>query len=158
MAAANPQTPGPQISGSVNFDTNETRSMKIESFESFIITDGQSVLTGGSLSNLNDPVLDTDIATKNYVDTFPGSGVPGGTNQDVQINDGSGAFTGSNNLIWDGSKLSVIGTITDGTIVISGSSLTNLTDPVNAQDGATKNYVDTQSASVVLTQSSVVIQ
>lgn len=138
-----PQIPPPSLGASVNFDTNETRSLKTDFLESTLLTDGQAILTGGTLSNLDDPILDSDIATKNFIDTLPGSsGTPGGTDQDIQINDGFSNFTGSNNLIWDGSSMIVTGSITDGTAILTGSSLTNLVNPVSNQDAVTKSYVD----------------
>ena len=147
-----PQIPSPQITTSVNFDTNMTNLLQINSLESTEILNSPVILTEGFLSNLTDPVANTDVATKNYVDTFSGGGAPGGSNQDIQINNGIGGFTGSNELRWDGSSLIVtaVGSIiTDGVSTISGGFLSNLTDPVANDDGATKNYVDNQGTSAL---------
>ena len=67
-------------------------------FSASLITDGFATLTGGTLSNLNNPTLAQDAATKDYVDSAIGS--PGGINTYVQFNN-LGSFGGSPNYTWN---------------------------------------------------------
>jgi hypothetical protein len=46
------------------------------------------------------PILPTDAANKDYVDTHGGGGNPGGLNTDVQYNN-NGSFAGSSDFTWD---------------------------------------------------------
>lgn len=46
------------------------------------------------------PILPTDAANKEYVDTHGGGGTPGGSNTEVQYND-NGTFAGSPDFVWD---------------------------------------------------------
>lgn len=152
-----PQIPPPPLGSSVNYDTNFTQNLETPSLESLEITDGQVILSDGFLSNLNNPVADTDIATKDYVDTFSGGGSSVGPSGAIQFNRPIGAFDGTAELIWDGSSIIItaVGSIiTDGVSNINGGFLHNLSDPVLNQDGATKNYVDSKG-SEALTEISV---
>jgi hypothetical protein len=78
------------------------------------------------ISNMNhtlikqvaEPIDDSDVATKLYVDTHGGGGgTPGGANTDVQYNN-SGAFAGSNNFKWNNATnlLTVLGDIESDSI------------------------------------------
>lgn len=64
-----------------NTETQTTFSQVVKAIE---ITDGQAILEGGTLGNLNDPTLPQDAATKAYVDSH--SGIPGGYTGSVQYN------------------------------------------------------------------------
>lgn len=133
----------PLLPADVNIDNNTTRIMKTNTTTGLTITDRISVLSGGFISNLNDPVNNSDIATKHYVDTHTGSG-PAGANTDIQISDGSGGFIATNELTFNGTTMIVNpgSTITNGTVSLTNGLLSNVTDPTSPQEGATKHYVD----------------
>ena len=90
---------------------------------SFLKRDGSVVMTAtffmgnNKISNLLDPTLAQDAATKNYVDTTVGS-----IANSVFKKDGSVVATGNFNM--------------------SSNRVTNLAEPVSPSDAATKNYVD----------------
>ena len=145
----------PLIPADVNIDNNTTRIMETNTTYGLTITDGQSVLTGGTISNLNNPINLSDIATKYFADTHIGPG-PAGSNTDIQINNGAGGFMANNKLVFDGTTMRVNttgGTITDGTITLSGGRLSNVSNPYSGQQGATKDYIDMFAN--VLTQTTV---
>ncbi|MCR9265902.1 MAG: hypothetical protein NXH86_17240, partial [Flavobacteriaceae bacterium] len=119
-----------------------------------VLSEGNSA--GTSITNVTDPTNAQDAATKNYVDTqitanaADGSEtiVNGGT--DISV---SGTGTTGDPYIVNSTFTEVDGSITNeiqdlasvlGEGNSAGTSITNVTDPTNAQDAATKNYVDTQ--------------
>jgi hypothetical protein len=55
-----------------------------------------------------------------------GNGAPGGPVNSIQINDGNGAFTGTNNLTFNGTVVSITGNVEATYFVGDGSQLTNL--------------------------------
>jgi len=139
------QVPAPLITSSANLDNNTTVTYKLnDAVYVDSLTDGVATLEGGFLKNLNDPVTDDQAATKNFVDNFVGVGVPGGNDTNIQLNDGANDFTGTNDLTFDNGtgNTFVNGSITNGTITIQNNQISGVADPVNAQDVATKGYVD----------------
>ena len=112
-----------------------------------LVTDSTPELGGeldaltNKIVNLGDPTAAQDAATKNYVDTQIG-GIDEvvedltpqlGGNLDVQANSITTSTTDGNIV------LNPNGT---GTVDVSTSRITSVNDPSNAQDAATKNYVD----------------
>ena len=102
---------------------------------------GQLDALTNKIVNLGDPTAAQDAATKNYVDTQIG-GIDElvedltpqlGGNLDVQANSITTSTTDGNIV------LNPNGT---GTVDVSTSRITNVTNPSGAQDAATKNYVD----------------
>lgn len=102
---------------------------------------GDVSFQGFKLINLGTPIVATDGATKEYVDTAIGN-VP------LASLTLQGDVTGSGPL-----NVPVITTLTKtlneitnaGNINIANFLLNNVLDPLNPQDGATKNYVDTST-------------
>jgi hypothetical protein len=73
---------------------------------------------------------------------FSSTAAAGGANTNIQFND-NGTFAGSANLTWNGSELYVNGTANvTGNLTMNSQNITSLANPVNAQDAATKVYVD----------------
>lgn len=65
------------------------------------------------------PVDDNDLVTKDYVDTEVGATLPGGPLSSIQYNV-SGAFGGTDNLVWNGTSLIIQDVfITAGSISVS---------------------------------------
>lgn len=135
------------IQPDVNNDNNTTRLMETDTVYSSIITDGIATIENGYISDLNEPSTDNQIATKYYVDNSgSGGGGSSGPNGSVQYNDG-GNFAGSPNLTLSdpglpSATLNINGTLTNGVMTMSGSQINGLTSPTNAQEAATKEYVD----------------
>ena len=102
---------------------------------------GNVSFQGYTLINLGTPINPTDGATKGYVDTAIGN-VP------LASLTLQGDVTGSGPL-----NVPVITTLTKtlneitnaGNVNIADFLLNNVLDPINPQDGATKNYVDTST-------------
>ena len=161
MNIAPPQ--GPTIPASTNFITNFTRLLKVTdsirgtSFSSpNPATPGtNTVLSGGTLSNLNDPVLDSQGATYAYAQAHGGSGNPGGPLNSVQYND-SGAFGGSSSLTFDHTTNTLTANkISNGIVTIGSNTISGLSDPTSGLDAATKNYVDNSTSLTIVTNSTV---
>jgi hypothetical protein len=148
-----PQIQPPPIGNSSNSDTNYTKSLQAKTLVSLTdITDGQAIMSNGFLSNLNEPVLDKDVATMNYILSFGGGGSATGPIGAIQFNNPLGDFDGTSEFIWNGSEVVVTAvgsTITDGVSSISGGFLSNLTNPLLDTDGATKNYVDNNTSATL---------
>ncbi len=153
---------GPLIPLSSNFSSNFTRILKVtETIEGNSFSSPNSatpnintVLSGGTLSNLNNPILDSQGATYAYALSHGGTTNPGGPVNAVQYNN-SGAFGGTSNLLFD--KLTntlTANKISNGTVTIASGTISGLTDPITGQQAATKNYVD-NSTSLLITNNNI---
>lgn len=105
----------------------------------FYFLNGSRILTGDmdvsgyNITNTTEPILGSHVANKTYVDTaIAGISIPNTTY--FYFLNGSRALT--------------------GVMDAGGFNLSNLLDPVVAQDAATKNYVDTQIAAIPVTDTS----
>jgi hypothetical protein len=136
---------GPLIQQGINNDNNTTRLMEVDTLYANIITDGIATIENGYITNLIEPSLGDEIATKEYVDTSGGGSGSTGPNGSVQYNS-SGSFAGSSNLTLTNpglpsATLNLV-TLTNGTMTLTGSQFTGLNNPTTSQEAATKNYVD----------------
>jgi hypothetical protein len=118
----------------LKFGTNATTRMQL-------LSNGTLDLLTNTITGLATPINPTDGVNKQYVDTAV-SGLPY-SSLTLQ-----GAITGSGPL-----NLPVITTLNTtlnqitnaGNVNIGNYNLNNVLDPINPQDGATKNYVDTST-------------
>jgi hypothetical protein len=100
------------------------------------------------ITNLGTPTSSTDAATKGYVDTQVTNLVdaaPGALDTLNELaaalgDDANFSTTVTNSLA---TKLSLSGGTMTGAIAMGTNKITGLGDPTNAQDAATKNYIDT---------------
>lgn len=129
---------GPTIPASTKFDTNFSRKLKTDETIFSTLSDGVATMVAGTITNLVNGTDSQDAVNKAYV---IGSSNPGGSINNIQFND-SGLFGGSNNLTYDSSTLTVNGTLTDGIASMSAGRVSNLVNPTDGQDIATKSYVD----------------
>jgi hypothetical protein len=152
MNIAPPQ--GPTIPSSTNYLSNFTRILKVtESIEGNYFSSPNPATPGtlttlslGTLSNINNPVLDSQGATYAYALAHGGTGNPGEPIKSVQYNN-AGAFEGSSSLLFDNITNTLSANkISNGTVTIGLGTISGLTDPISGQQAATKNYVDNYTA------------
>lgn len=89
------------------------------------------VIVADNMTVYNTPVNPTDVTNKAYVDSQSTS--PGGSNTQVQFNDG-GIFGGIPGVTWDG-------------LTLNANSITTPQMPTNPNDVTNKSYVDAQIGS-----------
>ena len=136
-------------------------------------------LGSNKLTNVTDPTLAQDAATKNYVDLATGA-ITNLTNGNVYIGNSSNVatsvpFTGDVTITNAGVTTIGTGKVTDAkldktniplsgfgaasaNVALGGNKLSGVADPALAQDAATKNYVDSATGAITnLTNGNVYI-
>ena len=158
-----PPPQGPTIPSSTNFLSNFTRILKVtESIEGNSFSSPNpatpninTTLSGGTLSNLNNPVLDSQGATYAYAEAHGGTGNPGGPAKSIQYNN-AGVFDGSSYLTFDKTTNTLMANnISNGTVTIGSGTISGLSNPTSGQQAATKNYVDNNTALTITTVNTV---
>lgn len=129
----------PPLLPPTSFDqTSEDRILMSNKLEATILTDGTATLSEGYLKDLVYPPINEDEAvTKEYVDA---TAEPHGSINEVQYNFNS-VFGSDPTFTFDGSILSV-SKMTDSILTIQDSKISNMKNPVNANDLSNKLYVD----------------
>ena len=123
--------------------TTETQTLTNKTLTSAVLNTGVSgsaILDEDNMASNSNTQLATQQSIKAYVDATAGGGggSPGGSNTQVQFNN-SGSFGGSSNLTFDGTNLTVGGTVS-GTSSASGTAgfrkITASTSAPTSSDGA----------------------
>lgn len=142
---------GPRIPGSEYFNSNYTKDLECTTIICNSLSDGQATLTGGQLSNMNDPVNPQDAATKAYCDSI--LSIVADPLYSIQYNNNN-QFDGSSNLTFDGSELysltTVIGTASS-MLTINSGIIDNLPVPTTLKNPISKSYVDVYNTLNVVT-------
>lgn len=81
------------------------------------------------------------------IGTGGGNGGPGGPANSIQINAGNGSFTGTNNLTFNGTVVSIVGNVSANYFIGDGSQLTNL---------PTNNYGNSNVANYLPTNTTII--
>jgi len=158
-----PSPNGPLIPSSTNFLSNFTRILKVsESLEGTLFSSPNPTtpninteLSGGILSNLNNPILDSQGATYAYATMYGGAGNPGGPLKSIQFNNNN-SFGGSNYLTFDKTTNTLMANnISNGTVTIGSGTISGLSNPTTNQEAATKNYVDNYTSLTITTNNTV---
>jgi hypothetical protein len=102
-----------------------------------------STLDMGSqvLANISTPVVATDAATKGYVDNSTSSAISALTVEGFVI----GSTTGNVITTSRGATCLLTNIPAGGSVDMDNNPINNVSDPINLQDVATKNYVDNKT-------------
>lgn len=136
----NPAQP-PVIPGSTNYDSNYSTILKANTVITNSITDGVATLQGGFLTGLQLPQNAQDAVPKSYIRGT----IPGGLAKSIQYNDND-VFTGSNNLIYNGTAsigtVILTGIFTDGILDVNAGYINNIVETNGQTSITSKRYVD----------------
>jgi len=158
-----PQIPSypPLIPSSINQASNTSQNLKAFQIQANIInvpynlnstTSGTVIFENGTLTGLITSDNIDDVATKQYTDSVPFP-MPGGPiDNSIQMNNGTGLFVGYDSLKWSVSNpptLNLIGSLTNGTIVLNNNLVQNLAEPIAPQSAANKEYVQNTNLAII---------
>lgn len=93
------------------------------------------------ITNLGTPTSNTDASTKAYVDTSIANLIDGAPSTLDTLNEIAAAINDTANFA--GTVVLKTGSTMSGALAMGTNKITGLGDPTNAQDAATKNYIDT---------------
>ena len=125
--------------------TTETQTLTNKTLTSAVLNTGVSgsaILDEDNMASNSATQLATQQSIKAYVDANAGGGggSPGGSNTQVQFNN-SGSFGGSSNLTFDGTNLTVGGTITATSAASSANGIRKITASTSAPSGGSDGDV-----------------
>jgi hypothetical protein len=95
------------------------------------------------ITNLGTPTSNTDASTKAYVDTSIANLIDGAPSTLDTLNEIAAAL--ADNASFSDTVVLKSGSTMTGALAMGTNKITGLGDPTNAQDAATKNYIDTAS-------------
>ena len=96
---------------------------------------------GFKITNLGTPTTSTDASTKGYVDTSISNLIDGAPSTLDTLNEIAAALNDTANFA--DTVVLKTGSTMSGALAMGTNKITGLGDPTNAQDAATKNYIDT---------------
>lgn len=96
---------------------------------------------GFKITNLGTPTSNTDASTKAYVDTSISNLIDGAPSTLDTLNEIAAALNDTANFA--DTVVLKTGSTMSGALAMGTNKITGLGDPTNAQDAATKNYIDT---------------
>lgn len=141
---------GPTIPANTESTVVVSNNLKADTIiVSNTVSDNTAIFENDTLTNLVDAVNNQDAVRKSQVEA---NAFPGGVVDNIQFR--NSGFAGSSNFTYnDGSTtLTVNGDIVDLTgMTISGDTISNVVDPVNDNDIATKSFVDNLSSTSTIT-------
>jgi hypothetical protein len=137
------------VTGNVtgNLTGNVTASSGNSTFNNVTIN-GTLDVTNTVISNVSTPVLNTDAATKGYVDTVVNNVIDAAPGTLDTLNELAAALGDDPNFATTvttsiATKLALAGGTMSGAIAMGGNKITGLGTPTTGTDAATKAYIDT---------------
>jgi hypothetical protein len=136
------------IYGSQQDLTSSLISLKTNNLLFNTMTNGLVEINESTIINVSStPINQSDSVSKQYVDQYILDNppvLPGGSDKQLQYNDGFGNFAGTTNFTWTTATntLTSTGTLSNGTALWSGNVIRNLVEPTISSDLVTKSYVD----------------
>jgi hypothetical protein len=133
--------PGPTIPGTNIFKTLTCDLLQANVESESIITTSIN-MSGGTITNLGDPVNPTDAANKNYVDTHSGSG--GNLTGPISAINSVTSITSQTGT---GTTFAMSTGPTITNLSVGNTIITDVATPVSLTDAVNKNYVDSHPGS-----------
>lgn len=125
---------------SENNKTNYTRAVKCDKIIAEEIKIGTTLISNGTITNLQNPILENDAATKQYIDNFVDTDGVSFPVESIQVNTGT-KFIGTSKLTYDEDKLFINNTLKIGNLTIKDNRLTNIKNPVTKNGATTYSYL-----------------
>jgi hypothetical protein len=129
---------GTQAASTISdFDT-QVRTSRLDQMA---VPTGSVSLNSQKITNLGTPTSSTDASTKAYVDTSISNLIDGAPSTLDTLNEIAAAFADTANF--SDTVVLKAGSTMSGALAMGTNKITGVGDPTNAQDVATKNYIDT---------------